>query len=98
MTALDLIYEGIKKGTVYGKIEEHRLGGTYFWDVLGKSLSGNIWWRHAGSSCNKMSKKELAWILSVIFEMSPAEFLAQHTTYAEFKRISGIYEKRGEAK
>lgn len=94
MSALKLIYDKLHSGECFGKIEKHRQGGTYFWDVLyigqgtGKEY---IFWRHYGSSANSVSLQNLKWILTKIFEMAPEEFLFNYTTYNEWKKIDKCY-------
>jgi hypothetical protein len=34
MPALKFLYQRLLAGESFGVIEQHRLGGTYFWDVL----------------------------------------------------------------
>lgn len=99
MNALDKIYTELKSGTVFGDICHHRMGGTYFWHVLWIERSEinpgkrYICWRHAGQSANLVSKKNLKWILEVIFKMSPAEFLFRYTNYEEYCRIDECYKE-----
>jgi hypothetical protein len=57
-------------------------------EVNGKEY---IFWRHYGSSANKCTRKDLRWVLKEIYHMTPAEFLAEYTTYHEFCRIEKIY-------
>lgn len=99
MNALEKIWEELKSGTIFGDICEHRMGGTYFWEVLWIAPSRNdptkkfIFWRNYGQSANKMTKKDLAWVLKEIFKMSPAEFLFRYTNYEEYCRIKSCYRK-----
>lgn len=90
MTALKFIYNKLMEGVEFGEISQYRDRGTYFWAVL----SGDkyfIRWRHAGSSANKSTLRDLKWILSEIFEMTPEEFLFKYTTSSEWYRIDGCY-------
>ena len=91
MTALKLIYANLLKGEAFGRIEKHRMGGTYFWDVLSAD-NQYIYWRNYGSSANRLSVKNLEWILKNIFRMTPEEFLFEYTTYTEYRRIDNAYE------
>ena len=87
MQALELIWEKLQNGESFGEIIPHRLGGTFFWDVLCLSPTKQyIRWRNYGSSANKNTTKDLAWILSEIFKMTPEKFMAKYTTYAEYKK------------
>lgn len=91
MAALMLIYDKLIAGESFGLIGKHRLGGTYFWDVLYYDRN-YIQWRYYGSGANKASLENLKWILSNIFELSPEEFLYKYTTHNEWKRINNCYE------
>lgn len=90
MQALKLIYSMLLAGESFGKIDEFRLGGTYFWDVLSADET-YIYWRHYGSSANKTSLTNLKWIMTNIFKMTPEQFLVNYTTYSEWKRIDKCY-------
>ena len=84
---LEKIYKMLQDGEEFGEVLPHRLGGTFFWDVL--CLSPNmkyIRWRHYGSSANKNTKKDLKWILAEIFHMTPEEFIRKYKTYSEYKK------------
>lgn len=94
MTALKLIYDKLKQGVVFGKIDPLRLGGTVFWEVLSADKS-YIYWRNYGSSANKISLQNLKWILTDIFKTTPEQFLFDYTTYDEWKRIHQCYISKG---
>ena len=91
MAALKLIYAKLLAGEIFGKIDEHRMGGTYFWDVLSADRQ-YIYWQDHGSSANRLSVQNLEWILKNIFRMTPEEFLFEYTTYSKWKRIDQAYE------
>ena len=95
MSALKLIYDKLLAGEEFGTIDQHRLGGTYFWTVLSADNT-YIRWCHYGSSANKTSLKNLKWILTEIFRMTPEQFLFEYTTYSEWKQIDNYYEKDDE--
>lgn len=72
------IARDLKAGHEFGKWERGRVC-EYFWRVLSFghcSVSGRpIWrWCNFGSSANPASLKDLAWIIRVIFKMTPGEF------------------------
>jgi len=90
MPSLKLIYDKIRAGEIFGKIDKHRLGGSYFWDVLWIE-NGFIHWRNYGSSANKISLKNLKWIIENIFKTTAEQFLFDYTTYNEWKRINQYY-------
>ena len=52
-----------------------------FWDVkLYYNRIKKLWcWQNYGSSANKATLRELEWIITVIFKMSPAEFVKTYT-------------------
>ena len=95
MSALKLIYAKLLKGEIFGKIDKHSQGGTYFWDVLSIGIGNNgqsyIFWKHYGSSANRVSLQNLKWIMIEIFKMTPEQFLFEYTTYNEWKRINECY-------
>lgn len=94
MSALNLIYDKLTSGESFGSIDKYREGGTYFWIVMsiGYGNGGKfIFWNHYGSSANRVSKKNLSWIITEIFRMTPEEFLFKYTTYTEWKRIDTCY-------
>lgn len=91
MSSFKFIYDKLRAGEIFGKIDEHNQGGTYFWDVL-RADNEYIYWTHAGSSANKLSFQNLKWILTTIFKTTPEQFLFDYTTYSEWKRINSCYE------
>lgn len=92
MSGLKFIYQKILDGEIFGKIDQHNQGGTYFWDVLSANRQ-YIYWKHYGSSANKTSLQNLKWILTEIFKMTPEQFLFNYTTYNEWKKIDACYNK-----
>ena len=95
MSALKLIYDKLHNGEVFGQILPHRLGGTFFWAVLYIKHNGNgdyICWRNYGSSAEKVSLKNLEWVLKEIFRMTPEQFLYSYTTYRTWDQIDQCYQ------
>ena len=92
MSGLKFIYQKILDGEIFGKIDQHIQGGSYFWDVLSANRQ-YIYWKHYGSSANKTSLQNLKWILTEIFKMTPEQFLFNYTTYSEWKKIDACYNK-----
>ena len=92
MSALKYIYDKLIAGECFGTIEPHRLGGTYFWDVLWADAE-YIHWKHYGSSANKLSLENLKWILTTIFKMTPEQFIFEYTTYKNWSFINTYYGK-----
>jgi len=91
-----MLLDNIKAGTVYGTIEKHRLGGAYFHPVLYKTMQGNIGWTHYGSSANKCNLDGLRFILENIFNMDALTFMDHYYTQAEYNRLDGIFNYKGE--
>lgn len=91
MSSLKFIYDKLRAGEIFGKISEHNQGGTYFWDVLSAD-NEYIYWRHYGSSANKLSLQNLNWILTTIFESTPEQFLFDYVTYNTWKQVDKCYQ------
>jgi hypothetical protein len=74
MTALDRIFKNLNAGYQYGDyIVNVRF--PYFHTCL--SISENrefIRWTHYGSSANENTKRDLQWIIEMIFKTTPGEF------------------------
>ena len=92
--ALNIIYNNLKNGTQYGKFSywnyyyNSPLPFPYFNIVLYKHYCKNIFcWQHFGSSANKATKEQLAWIIKNIFKTSPEKFLLEYTTKEEYDRM-----------
>lgn len=76
------IMYNLKAGKRYGKFVVN-VKYPYFDTVLSYSESiynrapyDLICWSHFGSSANKATLKELNWIITVIFKLSPADFVS----------------------
>lgn len=96
MNATELLWKMlVDQREVFGKVIPYRNGGTIFWEVMsvGTSNSGKtiIRWTHYGSSANKCTHKDLAWILKEIFGMTSAEFLAEYMTFHNYAKIDKMY-------
>lgn len=83
--ALREIMRKLEAGETFGRVYPHRLGGDYFSPVLYLTPSGLIGWSHYGSSANKRTLADLAWIFREIFKQTPEEFAAQHTLRSEYR-------------
>ena len=81
--ALKAIYNNINAGKCYGYDVTGYVKYPYFNDVLyiresyGKKY---IVWHHAGESENKNTLSDLKWIITVIFKMTPTEFIQRYIT------------------
>lgn len=85
---LDEIYNNLLKGRVYGcQIDNVRY--PYFSVVLSYDSIHNLFhWHHYGSSANKATKEELAWIIEKIFDMTPERFAQTYTSRYEDVRTT----------
>lgn len=71
---LEEIYKNLKNGLIYADYLSN-VRFPCFWYVLRYDRIKNLFcWRNAGSSANKATKKELAWIIETIFQTTPEEF------------------------
>ena len=79
------IARNLKAGNEFGTWVDGR-AGRYFSRVLsfgysereGRNGRGYWFWRHYGSSANSATLRDLAWVLRVIFELTPGEFVARY--------------------
>ena len=72
--ALDRIYNDLQAGKTYGK-DFLNVRYPFFDTCLFLTSRGNIGYRHYGESAVKNTKKALAWTITVIFKLSPVDFL-----------------------
>lgn len=73
---LSVIYNNLIKGGRYGKLIKY-VRFPYFGVSL--SYDGQYFlWNHAGSSANKATLTDLAWIIKVIFKLTPKEFVNRY--------------------
>ena len=80
--ALHRIMENLKNGKRYGKQVDY-VRYPYFSTVLSIHESNYnsknyIFWCHYGSSANKVTLKDLDWIIRVMFNMTPEQFEAEY--------------------
>lgn len=87
------IFNNVNDGKSYGEtIKDSRFPA--FWEVL--TLSPNkeyIRYRHYGSSAVKNDIRELVWVLSTIFQMTPSEFINNYDCKTE-DEIIDILDRR----
>lgn len=77
MNTLKQIYDNLQRGYVYGYMFTN-CKYPFFAKVLYKTNMGYIGCEHFGSSANENTKKELRWIIEVIFKCSPDEFVKKY--------------------
>ena len=92
--ALTAIYNAFNNGVQYGKFKywdyynNRPFSNPYFHIMLCKHWCKNIFcWENFGSSANKATKKDLAWIIKEIFKTTPEKFLIEYMTNTEYERI-----------
>ena len=73
MKAIDVIYKNLMENKYYGYVVTN-VRFPYFHLSLYKGKKF-FYWNHYGSSANKATKKNLKWIIEVIFKMTPEEFI-----------------------
>lgn len=73
--AIDKIYRDLNAGRRYGR-DILNVTYPYFSSALWITECGNIGWQHYGSSAERNTKKDLNWIIKIIFKLSPVEFLS----------------------
>jgi len=86
--ALHKIMEDLKAGYSYGtdRIWNYYNNEPYrfpYFDTrlsigYGHNLKKYIFWTHFGSSANPVTLRDLEWIITVIFRLSPVEFLQEY--------------------
>lgn len=75
---IDTIYKNLMEGKKYGYVVKN-VRYPYFHETLGKHWCEPFFcYSHYGSSAIKANKRELAWLIEVIFEMTPEEFIATY--------------------
>ena len=78
MNPIDIIYKNLMNGMTYGYVIKN-VRFPYFHNALykGRSIATKKFfiWNNYGSSANKATKKDLKWIIEVIFKMTPEEFI-----------------------
>ena len=86
--ALHEIMNSLKEGHFYGK-DCTKAAYPYFAAALytqtGRNGKDYIGWCHFGSSANKFTLRDLNWIIRVIFETTPANFLHEYIRDNESK-------------
>lgn len=76
------IYNNLKAGARYG--EYYALKYPAFHVALYINSSGKwICWHNGGSSANKNTLKDLIWIISVIFNRTPEQFVHDFSIYSD---------------
>ena len=72
---LERIYKNLNNGGYYGRMFPAKVRYPFFDTVLWISTSNYIYWHHYGESANKNTLEDLEWVINVIFNMTPSEFV-----------------------
>lgn len=77
---LNTIYDNLMNGMKYGYVVKGKnIRYPYWHEVLGKHwCKPYFFWNNYGSSANRANKKELKFIIEVIFKMTPEEFVKKY--------------------
>ncbi|MBQ1776610.1 MAG: hypothetical protein IIZ93_00490 [Acidaminococcaceae bacterium] len=97
--ALSRIFDNLQNGAVYGHDrlswrcdypEKSIAGKPMFTTALYKDYLKPIFhWRCYGSSANKATKKDLLWIITQIFGLTPEQFEQSYITRTAFQEKYG---------
>lgn len=97
--ALNRIFDNLQNGAVYGHDritwrddypEKAIAGKPMFTTALYKdSVKPLFHWRHYGSSANKATKKDLLWVITQIFDLTPEQFEQKYITRTAFREKYG---------
>lgn len=84
--ALDTIYRNLKNGMIYASWLDGVRYPMYYYVICYDRVKKLFCWRNYGSSANKATKKDLLWIITVIFKMCPVDFIEKYDclTAAEY--------------
>ena len=74
--ALCELFDSLKAGAVYGH-QVNNVPSPFFWPNLWIS-TGFINWSSAGSSANRVTMHDLAFVVFVIFKTTPREFMSKY--------------------
>lgn len=87
--ALDTIYNNLKNGMIYATYLDYVRFPCWWYVISYDSIKKLFCWRNAGSSANKATKKDLLWIITVIFKTTPIEFINTYScvTREEYNKI-----------
>lgn len=88
--ALDAIYNNLKNGMIYATWIEYVRFPFYWWNLEYDYIAKVFRWRNAGESANKATKKELLWIITVIFRMCPVDFIEKYDCLTVSEYNSGV--------
>ena len=92
--ALNDIFYNLDRGFIYATWQQDlRFPG--YWSVLRKEIGRNlkpiIEWNHYGSSAERFTKKDLHWIITVLFKMTPEQFTKQFECVSRYDYYHAIH-------
>ena len=89
MKAIDIIYNNLKDGKIYATYLDNVRFHGYWYNLTYDHVKNLFLWRNFGSSANKATKKDLAWIIETIFKCSAEEFMQRYecVTREEYNKI-----------
>lgn len=93
--ALDKIYYNLLNGGYYGKLYTNM---RYAYFDINLTCDGRyIHWNRYGSSANKVTKEDLSWIITKIFDTTPIEFVKEYELRCRpMKYMDEIYDNTKE--
>lgn len=92
--ALNDIYYNLDRGFIYGTWQEDlRFPG--YWKVLSKEINRKgkpiIYWNNYGSSAEDFTKKDLHWLITVLFKTTPEQFINQYECVSRYDYYHAIH-------
>ena len=92
MDNLSIIFKNLKSGCIYGRVEKYRFYS--FSHALSYDKVTNLFrWTYYGSSANKATKAQLAWIIKNIFGMTYSEFIKTFQCFTSWYEIENTLDK-----
>lgn len=88
--ALDTIYSNLKNGMIYAYWLDNVKFPMYYYVICYDGIKKLFYWRNYGSSANKATKKDLLWIITVIFKMCPVDFIKKYDCLTVSEYNSGV--------
>ena len=78
MKAIDIIFDNLKSGKVYATYYKDVRFPCYYYNIIFDRAKNLFFYNHYGSSAVKATKERLSWLINVIFDCSPEEFIARY--------------------
>jgi hypothetical protein len=89
MKALNIIFNNLKAGKVYATFYSNVRFPCYYYNIIYNRVKNIFYFSHYGESAVAATKEKLAWVIEVIFNCTPEEFIARYecVTAEEYNRI-----------